>query len=341
MGNELQKPLAQRAKELLQTDEEHSLFELADLIRQFRNETHPDIYQDQNLKTKAEARFKEAQSLLEELEKQIELDRFNRKPSELVVYKPLYDATQLQSELDAIKKLLKDTQSELDIERAQNIELGEKLKIKSDDSLKSEIQYLQRLYQPSTSNYASIGLAIVLTGALGVMSQMERVSNILAQYSPFGREYVGRGLFVFLILFLITLARKVHEREYIRRKAEEVCSPKYVDDFITYLKSWRGENVPIVGFSEIEVYRFISGYRRWYKNAARWVGFQIYRPETLNRLKDIFIHNLINKRLINVSRAEMMQRHFTISSNPSEDIWYNEYIKERARNERLAKTGNA
>ena len=78
MGNGIQKNLAQRAKDLLQTDEEHSLFELAELLRQYRNETHPDKFQGQELKTKAEARFKDAQSLLEELEKQLEIDRFNR-----------------------------------------------------------------------------------------------------------------------------------------------------------------------------------------------------------------------------------------------------------------------
>src|SRR5947209_20217959 len=106
MGNELQKGLAQRAKEFLHTDEEHSLFELAELLRQFRNETHPDKFQDNELKGKGEVRFKAAQSLLDEIEMQMEADRFNRTPWELAIYKPLYDAAKFQADLDRIKKEL-------------------------------------------------------------------------------------------------------------------------------------------------------------------------------------------------------------------------------------------
>jgi hypothetical protein len=62
-----------------------------------------------------------------------------------------------------------------------------------------------------------------------------------------------------------------------------------------------------------------------------FLGFQIFRRETVNRLKDIFIHNLLNKKLVDVSRAEKMQRFFTISSTRASHLWYHEYMLEKEK----------
>lgn len=336
MGNEIQKNLAQRAKELLQTDEEHSLFELAELLRQYRNETHPDKFQGQELKTKAEARFKDAQSLLDELEKQLEIDRFNRKPSELAVYKPLYDVVQLQSELDKTKKELEAAKYELKNERESNEDLNRQLQAKKDDSLNAEIEHLQSIYRPSTRNYASIGVAILLTGVLGVMSQMEKVSAILEKYAPFEKRYISTGLFICLLLILAAMLRKLWESGYIKRKSEEVCSPKCAHDFMEYLKNTKASDSPVIEFSEVEVFDFLAGDRQRLKSLVSFGGFQIFRRATVNRLKDIFIHNLLNKKLADVSRAERMQRYFTITSSRPSHLWYHEHMLEQEKKKAAA-----
>lgn len=328
MSNDLQKSLAERAKDFLQIDGEYSLFEMTELLKQFRNSTHPDKFQDQELKKKAEARFIHAQILLDEFEKQMEIERFNRKPSELALYKPLYDAVQLQSELDKTQKELEDAKNELASERERSDELTKELQIKKDDSLRAEIEHLQFIYRPSARKYASIGLAIVLSGALAVMSQMEKVSDILEKYSPFGKQYVSTSLFVCLLLFLAAMLRKLWEREYIKRKSEEVCSPKCAGDFLEYLRVTMSSDAPIVEFSEVEVFDFFASGRQRVKDIVSFLGFQIFRRETINRLKDIFIHNLLNKKLVEVSRAEKMQRYFSILSSRGSHVWYHEYMLE-------------
>lgn len=332
MSDELQKSLRQRAKEFLQIEDEHSLFELAELLRQFRNETHPDRFQDEDLKSKAESRFKSAQTLLDELEKQVEVEHFNRKPTELALYKPLYDAVQLQNEVDKTKRALEEARNELKNERVVSDALRQELQTKTDDSLRAEIEHLQSLYKPSTRKYASIGLGILLSGALGVMTQMEKVSSILAKYSPFGKQYISTGLFICLLFLLVVMVRKLWESEYIKRKSEEVCSPKYANDFIGYLSVKRSSDKDVVEFSEIEVFEFTLGGRQWYKKLAALLGIQIFGPETINRLKDIFIHNSLNKKLVSVSRAEMMQRYFTVQSSKSDLYWYHRYTEERDKN---------
>lgn len=333
MNDKLQKGLPERAKDFLQIDGEHSLFELAELLRQFRNDTHPDKFQDQEIKKKAEARFKDAQTLLDEFEKQMEVERFNRKPTELALYKPLYDAVQLQSNLDKTKKELEDAKYELASEREKGNELTKELQRKKDDSLNAEIEHLQSIYKPSTRRYASIGLAIILSGALGVMSQMEKVSGVLEKYSPFGKQYISTGLFVCLLLFLVAMLRKLWESDYIKRKSEEVCSPKCAGDFMEYLGVTRSSDAAIVEFTEVEVFDFIAGRRQRLKGFVSLLGFQIFRRETVNRLKDIFIHNSLNKKLVDFSRAERMQRYFKIAAGRESDLWYDLYRAEKAKNE--------
>lgn len=329
MSKELQRSLQERAKAFLQVEGEHSLFELTELLRQYRNDTHPDRYQDQELKNQAEARFKDAQTLLAESEKQMEVERFNRKPTELTLYRPLYDAVKLQSELDKTKKELEDAKYELASERESCNALTKELQTKQDDSLNNEIQHLQSIYRPSMRKYASIGMAILLSGALSVMSQMEKVSGVLQKYSPFDKQYISTGLFICLILFLAAMLRKMWEREYIKRKSEEVCSPKCAGDFMEYLRVTRTSGAPIVEFSEVEVFEFIAGDKQRLKSVVTFLGFQIFRRETVNRLKDIFIHSLLNKKLVEISRAEKMQRYFSITSSQASYLWYHEYMMEQ------------
>ena len=337
MGNEIQKSLAQRTKELLQTEEEHSLFELAELLRQYRNETHPDKFQGQELKDKAEARFKDAQALLDELEKQLEIDRFNRKPSELAVYRPLYDVVKIQSEKDKLENELREAKKELESEREENAALNIQVKEKSDSSLKEEIQYLQDFYRPSTRKFASIGMAIVLSGVLAAMSQMERVSTVLQRYSPFSKEYITTALFGCMMLAVITAVRKMWEQSYIKTKSEEICSSKSADEFLQYLKRKRDKAaidfsvVPVVEFSEVEAFDFIAGPESWRKKFAAHLGFQIHRRDTVARLSDIFIHFLLNRKLAHVSKAENMQRYFAVSNSRSDLFWYQKYQEEVAK----------
>ncbi len=339
MSTKIQKSLAQRVKELLQTEEEHSLFELAELLRQYRNETHPDKFQGQELKNKAELRFKDAQSLLDELEKQLEVDRFNRKPSELAVYKPLYDVVQIQSELDKTKKELDDTKYELKSQRESNEDLKKQLQVKNDDSLTNEIEHLQSIYTPSTRKYASMGLAILLSGALGVMSQIEKVSAVLEKYCPFGKQHISTGLFICLVLFLAAMLRNMWEREYMKRKSEEVCSPKCAMEFMRYMDTHTTSLHGAALFSEVDAFDFIAGDHQQLKRTIGFLGFQIFDRDTTNRLKDLFIHSLLNKRLIEFSKAQNLQRYFIITNTKDEiDFWRERWREEKAKNEAPSKS---
>jgi hypothetical protein len=132
-------------------------------------------------------------------------------------------------------------------------------------------------------------------------------------------------------MFLAAMFRKLWEREYIKRKSEEVCSPAYARQFMEYLKLRRCTDEPILEFSDLQVCDFIAGRKHWFKVAVESMGFQIFRPETVNRLKDIFLHNLLNKKLVTVSRADKMQHVFSISSSQPSYKVYHDYMLEREK----------
>ena len=48
-------------------------------------------------------------------------------------------------------------------------------------------------------------------------------------------------------------------------------------------------------------------------------------PNTVARLSDIFIHNLLNRKLAHVSKAKNMQRYFAVSNLDHDLYWYNKY----------------
>lgn len=322
-----------RAKLLLGLEGEHSIFELTNLVRQFRNESHPDLFQDIELKAKAEARFKEAGSLLTELERLIEQDRLSRNAIELVAYRPLYEVAKLSSERDALLEELKAVKYEMAQQSSENERLKSQIDEKNDTSLKDEIEYVRSLYRPSSKRFASFGLAIILTGVLGTMAQMERVSFALQKHSPVGADVISTMLFVCFILLIAVALRQLWESGYMRKKSGEVCSPQYAADFEEFLRSkhFLLNEEPMPDFSEMDAFKFISGPQTRAKMVMGCVGFTIFRPEAIDRLKVVFLHNLLNKRLIEPSRASTMQRYFKVITSRPYHEWYHEYMTKREK----------
>jgi hypothetical protein len=338
MNEHIQQNAVQRAKNLLQIEGEMTSYELLEKLREYRTEIHPDRFTEDGAKKEAEAKFKEGESLIDELQKQTEVEHARRKPSEMILYKSLHDSLQIQSELANTKKKLGETEKALNEIRDNNLELQKQLEEKKDESLKSEIENLQSLYKPSTREYASISIGIVLTGSLAVMSQMEKVSTVLKSHSPFGEKYIGTILFVCLVAFLFTMMRKLWEQGYIKRKSEEVCSPKCAADFMAYLEKENYLKGPALEFSEVESFQYLAGRTNWRKRFVTRIGFQCFRPETVNRLKNVFIHNLLIKKLIAFSRAEKMQRYFSIESQRKNYEWYHELMMEQQKKRSAAST---
>jgi hypothetical protein len=91
MSQDLQKNPIERAKDLLGIRDEIKSPELYKKLREYRNNIHPDRFQEDEQKKQAEEKFNEIQTLLAEVFAYIQREELGATPSDLIHYKPLYD----------------------------------------------------------------------------------------------------------------------------------------------------------------------------------------------------------------------------------------------------------
>lgn len=329
-------PIKERVKQLLGLDEDLSSVELAELLRECRIQNHPDKYQDPEIKEKGEEKFKRCQELLPELEKQIDRERLALPGKQLATHRPLYDLAKVQSDLDRARTRIEELENEAESERQKRSALQEETSRQAAEAVTVEVEELEKLYRPTPRGVLSIGVAAALAGCLGVMSQMEKVSQVLSRYAPFDTRYISAALFFALIILVLTMVRQLWEGAFIRRRAELVRSPIFVKEFAAYLKD--GGKSSVSEFSEADASDFVAGPMQWRKVVAPFCGLHVFEPIATNRLKDIFLHNLLNKKLVKISHAEMLQRYFSIvERSPASDYWFNMYVEEKKKNESRSK----
>ncbi|MCH8032218.1 MAG: hypothetical protein IH950_00490 [Bacteroidetes bacterium] len=321
MKKEKSESILQKTKELLDIEDDLSAPELYTKLREYRNHLHPDKYTDENVKKDAEEKFKEAQSLLDELYNYIEAEKFKRSSKEIVSYKPTYDFVFMQRESDINLKTISELKDKLESSEKFIGTLQQELERKNDLEFKSEVEYLEKLYKPTTQKWASVGLVFLLSSTLISMTKIEEVSNFIKRYSPIGEFYINTILFfVFIFLFLITIKQYI-DHKIVERKIGEITSSKYSNQFMTFLndkKSWRYQSPK--AFTENDVFEFLSPNPHKYQKYFKWLQLKLFNTATQERLKSIFISNLLSKKLIDISSADSLDRSFIIKEN-SNNPW--------------------
>jgi hypothetical protein len=173
-------------------------------------EIHPDRFSDEEAKKTANAKFTEAQELLSELFQYIQDEAAHRTPAELVLFKPLYDSVFLQHALDASRTEISELKTSLEWSEREVEELKTSLKKRDDDHFDDERKRIQKMYLPSTTSWASLGIIFVLSFLLTAMSKVKNVSDFISQYSPFSQNLMNTTLFIVLIIMIVlTLKRYV------------------------------------------------------------------------------------------------------------------------------------
>lgn len=311
MKNHVQLSIVQRIKKFLHVDEECSASELYSRLREYRNQTHPDRFTEDKSKKQAEDKFKEAQKLLPELFQFIQNEALYRTPAELSLYKPVYDHVFTQASLDAAQKEIADLKRELEWRKREVERLTEQLGDNKKQEFDAERKRLEELYKPSRRSWASLGITLLLSGALTIMTKIEEVSSFLKKYSPVDETYLNKGTFIVFLIILALLIKRVTENTIMKRRVCEVCSAKAPVDFIKHIEQVSKSDTP-EHFTEYQVFEFLHGSTRWWKRVLSALGFVHYQVETVDQLKDFFISNSLCKELISISYAEGLDRRFTI-----------------------------
>ena len=311
MNNQVQLSILQRVKGLLGVQDECSATELYSRLREYRKQTHPDRFTDDKSKDYAEAKFKEAQELLPELFRYIQDEALHKTPAELALYKPIYDHVFTQAALDNARNEIDGLKQKLQLSDQNVAELNKKLADRKNQEFESERKRLEGLYKPGGRTWASLGITLLLSGTLTVMTKMEEVSAKLKRYSPVNDDLLNKYLFCLFLLILILVAKRLAESAVMKRRVREVCSAKAPIEFLKYLEQ-NSYDDSIEYFTEYQVFEFLHGPKNLWKTILSLLGFVHYQTETIEQLKSFFISSLLQKELISISYAEGLDRRFSI-----------------------------
>lgn len=229
MNTHIDKSIIQRAKDILQIDDELSSIELLKLIKDYRKRIHPDRFTEEKAAEEAEEKFKEIGILIEELDKYIQNEKLQRSAQELALYEPLYDNVSLQGQLDEALEKIQTLEYEVDDLNKKNIDLEKSLKIKKDDELEKENLELKSLYKPSGQKMASLGVMFLLSVSFAVMTKIEEVSVVLKKYSPVSESMINNVIFSIFIFLLVLVVKQLVENHLFQRnpmKYALLCSVK-------------------------------------------------------------------------------------------------------------------
>lgn len=309
MSNEIVLGVIERVKNILQIDTNNSPLELLQLLRKHRNNFHPDKFTDEKAKGKAEKKFVEIGTLIQELDSFIQQEQINKSPMELALYQPLYDNTSLQSKLDLSLEENKELNSKVDNLQNRIKDLENELKEKESKVIEEKQTELVKLYRPSNNRLFSITILLALTGLIPVLTKIESISNIIRKYAPFTTIQINTFMFTIFVGVIVFSLGKYLQYIAIKNRIDEIKSPIFQTDFFEFLPDKND-------FTEYQVYIYIYGKKNVIKRTLLLIGFKLYKPETINHLKDVFIHNLIVKQLIEISYAENLDRRFHIKSKP-------------------------
>ena len=308
MSNEIVLGVIERVKNILQIDN-NSPLELLQLLRKYRNSFHPDKFTDEKVKDQAGKKFIEIGTLIQELDSLIQQEQINKSPKELALYEPLYDNTSLQSKLDLSLEENKILNSKID--NLQNLikDLENELKEKESKVIEGKQAELVKLYRPSNNRLFSITILLALTGLIPVLTKIESISNIIRKYAPFTTTQINMFMFIIFISMIVFSLSKYLQYIAIKNRIDEIKSPVFQNNFFEFLPDKND-------FTEYQVYTYIYGEENIIKRTLLLIGLKLYKYETINYLKDVFIHNLIVKQLIEISYAENLDRRFHIISKP-------------------------
>ncbi|MEN6488192.1 MAG: hypothetical protein ABFD66_04805 [Smithella sp.] len=320
MSQELQKSTVERAKDALSITGDIKSYELYEKLREYRNNIHPDRFMDEKQKEHAEEKFKEIQSLLAELEVHFQQEKLSLSSSELVIFKPLYDNVYYQQKIDqseskmsTLELELSETKKLLGEAKELNKQLSAKMEAKADDALIAEMKEIEGIYRVSYQKLRPVGIILLLTGAIAVMSKIEEVSVFIRKYAPIAQGNIDIVLFVFFVITCLLVTKQVIEYKVFGFFVNKHCSARSVSEFKKFLCQ-RYEKNPedIKTFTENDVFDYIAGAPSAWKRFLAYFGIRLFHTDTCDNLKKCFINNLLHKKLVQVAEAKDLDRLFNI-----------------------------
>jgi hypothetical protein len=316
---ELQISIVERVKKELGITENHDNFTLHRLLCLARNNSHPDQYPDE-LREEADNKCKALNELLTEFNIYINQLKLNKGLSEIVPYQELYNEIkinnaniELQNENEKLRKQVNDNLTTVELLK----KALEETQLKNLQDSQSE---LINLYRPQKINFLLPGITAVLLVSINIIVTLNTIKNKVTPILPFSPQYLNIILFIILLISIIDILIKRYKFSKTQKVSHEIVSSHAIKTFHDrYVREnteyYRSKYI----FTESDVSAFIrSEYfsRKFRKSLAYYFEsiFRVRNQKSLNNLSDVFINNLIVKKLIDIGGTKQLDREFYIKN---------------------------
>ena len=303
--------IIQKVKDELSIVGDYSSTDLYDQLFEYRSNLHPDKFLDETQKAEAEEKFKKINSLLQELERFIKEEKIQKKPSEIIPFKESYEIVTIKQTNIQLEEKIASLQNTLSVRDYELRELKRELKLLRVDKIDQKTQELIKHYKPTKKSLFSLGLTFFLTLLFGVLSKVDEIATLITKYSPLNENLLKQIFFVILIAIPLIYAKLIFEEKDIETIAKKIRTPLFINGFVKFLETNNLEK----DFTELTVYNYLTE-RLISKSILKRFFYSkvltIYTEATNDNLKDIFIYNLLTKKLIYISSPKMLDRTFKI-----------------------------
>ena len=315
--SEITTSIISKVKAELKITEEIDVFELHKQLYIARNNSHPDLFEDE-FKNKATEKFKTLNKLYSELKTHIQGLRLDQSPTELAIYEKSFETVidksriiELESENKRLESTIKSKEYQIDNLKKEVQKLNEA----KNEKLNKE---LVNIYQPKTKNFLVLGISALLILVINILAQITSLKTSISEIFPFAIQYLNYTLFGLLLFLIFRLLSKNWKFKRIQKIAEELKSSSAINSFYQeHRKEKEHYYSKTEYFLESDIEQFIKWrfLRSKYKKSLMYYIEKLYRIndlKSLNYLKDIFIYNLITKGYIRIGSSKKMDREFMI-----------------------------
>lgn len=322
MSISLSSEIIQTVREFLDIDYEITPSDLYEKLYQYRSKTHPDLFIDKDEKSDAENRFKDCYKYLDELSDYINKDRMIN-PKELTVYDKEFEMLQRRQEMIKNEKELERYKNEILFLQSSSSNLSNKVK-----SLESEMKTLRTskiseksdelisTYRPTSKNFKVLGITIILSTLIAVLTQIEQITGKIFKYSPLDKSILNIIVFTVFVFVIVFYLKKFIEHKRVEGFIKVIQSQRSINGFYEYLMETAKEKE----FSDYDVYQYIELRLEPQKFIAKHIlsnMSKVNKEETYEVLKEIFIYNLLIKSLVVHVGAENLNQKFKMKKSNS------------------------
>lgn len=340
MSEQPDKGAVERAKEFLgPSSKDASIEDLLDLLLTLKKSCHPDRFTDLDAKKVGEERFKAAQQLIDELnslrERQVVKAVIG---NDLPSQRSELDTLTLRLQLNAAEAEILQQESATAHWKSQFASLQKEISAERAARRDREFAEIRKLYEPNKNRLVGAAIAILLTGSLAVLSQLEKVAAQLERIWPGAPGTMRVVLFILALTILVaTLLRWLRHIEF-QAMLGHVCTTDFARRFLRDKDLYFRERRSATRFDEAQVVDFLEkDFTR--KNEVSALKIEllpkvvgrflarawclmihpkvVYRGvlglldhETYHHLKDAFIYWLIQRQLIAAPKAIRLVHEF-------------------------------